>query len=530
MAAGRRRRARRSPVTIGLIALAIVLVAVFLGFTKDIPFTHGFRVDAVFESANSLRLNSPVRIAGVEVGKVKAVEPKEGTDQALVTLEIKDSGLPIHEDATAKIRPRIFLEGNFFVDLQPGTPSSPDARDGDTIKVTRTATPVQLDQVLTSLQSDTRQDLRDLLDGLGKALSSEPTRGRRRRRRPVDARRDRGGVVQRRLQGLRRRPLRGGAQVNEALLGTEPERDVSRLLEGTARTTGALVRNESQLKDLITNFNTTMAALASESDEPAQLDPPAGADARERQRRARLAQPGVPADAGVRARDPARRPRDGGDDRRLVPVDRARRASCSRRRELRGLAQDLAPTRDEPRAGDRRLAAAAARRSTTPHAARRDVVLPTGDIVDPRRVHDRRRELQGVLVGDGRARRREPELRRQRLLRALPARRRRATPSRSAPHSPPSGSCRVALGARAASLGVQAEGHPGKRPPVQLERPLPQEHDPRRQRAVPARGAARARGRREDRDPQALARLRRDHRPDRHLGWPSRSTSSPTSA
>ena len=120
-ATGRRRRAGRSPLTIGLIVLAIVVVAVFLGFTKDIPFTHGFRVNAVFESANSIRINSPVRIAGVNVGKVKSVSRKEGTNQALVTMEIKKEGLPIHEDATAKIRPRIFLEGNFFVDLKPGS-------------------------------------------------------------------------------------------------------------------------------------------------------------------------------------------------------------------------------------------------------------------------------------------------------------------------------------------------------------------------------------------------------------------------
>ena len=56
MAASRQRRRRnRSPLTIGLIALAIILVGVWLGFTKDIPFTHGFRVKATFESANSLR-------------------------------------------------------------------------------------------------------------------------------------------------------------------------------------------------------------------------------------------------------------------------------------------------------------------------------------------------------------------------------------------------------------------------------------------------------------------------------------------
>ena len=93
MAAARQRRRRsRSPLTVGLIALAIIVVGVCLGFTKDIPFTHGFRVKATFASANSLRLNSPVRIAGVEVGKVKKIEAKEGTDEAVVTMEIKKSG------------------------------------------------------------------------------------------------------------------------------------------------------------------------------------------------------------------------------------------------------------------------------------------------------------------------------------------------------------------------------------------------------------------------------------------------------
>jgi phospholipid/cholesterol/gamma-HCH transport system substrate-binding protein len=259
-----RRNRNRSPLTIGLIALVIVLVGVFLGFTKDIPFTHGFRVKATFESANSLRLNSPVRIAGVAVGKVKKVEPKAGTDQAVVTLELKKAALPIHEDATAKIRPRIFLEGNFFVDLQPGTPSSPKLADGDVIKVTRTATPVQLDEVLTALQGDTRQDLRDLLDGLAKGLNSKPSAADNRDADPSargqtaaesfnDAYKDSPGA------------LKGTAQVNEALLGTEPDRDVARLLKGTARTTGALIVHESQLKDLITNFNTTMGAFASEA-------------------------------------------------------------------------------------------------------------------------------------------------------------------------------------------------------------------------------------------------------------------------
>ena len=176
MATARRRRTGRSPLTIGLIALAIIVIGVWLGFTKDIPFTHGFRVKATFESANSLRPNSPVRIAGVAVGKVKKVEPKEGTDQALVTLELKDAALPIHEDATAKIRPRIFLEGNFFVDLHPGHAVLAEARrrrrhqghaDGDPGAARPGAD--------RRCRATRRQDLRDLLDGLAVGLNSKPS-------------------------------------------------------------------------------------------------------------------------------------------------------------------------------------------------------------------------------------------------------------------------------------------------------------------------------------------------------------------
>jgi phospholipid/cholesterol/gamma-HCH transport system substrate-binding protein len=258
------RRKKRSPVTIGIVAAVVALIVLFLGFTKDIPFTRPFEVKAVFQSSNSIRKNSPVRIAGVLVGKVKSVEGQPGTNAAVVTMSISKDGLPIHSDATAKIRPRIFLEGNFFVDLTPGTPTAPDLQDGDTIKITQTATPVQLDEVLTSLQSDTRQDLKVLLDGLSTALNSKPTAAQ-------DAASDPSARGQTGAQSFNDayndipQSEKSTAQVFEALLGTEPQRDVSRLIAGTAQTTGALIRNENALKSLITNFNTTMAAFASQA-------------------------------------------------------------------------------------------------------------------------------------------------------------------------------------------------------------------------------------------------------------------------
>src|SRR3954468_6200056 len=113
----RKDRSGASAFKVGAIVLAVALAATYFGFTKHVPFTHGFRIKAVFPSANSIRKNSPVRIAGVNVGKVTGLEREPNSDAALVTRERQDKGLPIHTDATMKIRPRIFLEGNFYVEL-----------------------------------------------------------------------------------------------------------------------------------------------------------------------------------------------------------------------------------------------------------------------------------------------------------------------------------------------------------------------------------------------------------------------------
>ena len=126
--------------------IVVVAVLAYFGFTKHIPFKHGYRLKAVFATAVNIHSKSPVRIAGVNVGKVSSIKRVGKT--GLVSMEIESSGLPIHADATLKIRPRIFLEGNWFVELQPGSPSAPTLSSGATIPITQTSNPVQLDQVL----------------------------------------------------------------------------------------------------------------------------------------------------------------------------------------------------------------------------------------------------------------------------------------------------------------------------------------------------------------------------------------------
>ena len=83
----RRRRGGVSTFTVGMVAIVVTIIGVYLGFTKSIPFRSHYEVKAAFKSANNLRTASPVRIAGVEVGKVTKVErASKGANGAIVTL------------------------------------------------------------------------------------------------------------------------------------------------------------------------------------------------------------------------------------------------------------------------------------------------------------------------------------------------------------------------------------------------------------------------------------------------------------
>src|SRR5215218_7137547 len=71
-AAGRGRiKWRPSNVLIAIIFILIFTIGPYLAFTKHVPFTsRGYEVKAAFSNSANVALNSPVRIAGVDVGKV----------------------------------------------------------------------------------------------------------------------------------------------------------------------------------------------------------------------------------------------------------------------------------------------------------------------------------------------------------------------------------------------------------------------------------------------------------------------------
>jgi phospholipid/cholesterol/gamma-HCH transport system substrate-binding protein len=252
---------RGSRVRFALILILVIAVAVYFGFTKRIPFKHGFQLKAQFSSALNIHSKSPVRIAGVDVGKVASIK-REG-NSGVVTMEIENRGLPIHADATAKIRPRIFLEGNWFVELQPGSPSAKTISSGYTLPLTQTATPVQLDQVLNALNTDTRANLQKFLIYYGEGLTKHPDPSEDAEQLPEV----RGlNAAEALNKTYRRAPeaLRGGAIINQAITGTEPH-DFSKLIASVGKVTAALNVHEQELGELIVNFNTFFEAFAKQS-------------------------------------------------------------------------------------------------------------------------------------------------------------------------------------------------------------------------------------------------------------------------
>src|SRR3954453_19686432 len=258
---------RTNPIRFAIVFLVILAIAIYFGVTKKVPFKHGYQLHGVFSTAVNIKGKSPVRVAGVDVGQVTHIS-RQG-NAAVVTMEINSRGLPIHSDATVKIRPRIFLEGNWFVELQPGSPSAKTVDSGYTIPVTQTSDPVQLDQVLNALNTDTRANLQKFLIGYGEGLTKQPNAKENAEQLP-EVRNVTGAQAINKTYHYAPNALRGGTIINQALTGTETH-DFSKLIAGIGKVTSALNVHEQQLGELIVNFNTFFEAFADQNESLSRL-------------------------------------------------------------------------------------------------------------------------------------------------------------------------------------------------------------------------------------------------------------------
>lgn len=231
------------PLVVAALTIVLTAAITYYAFNEGLPFVHGFRVHAILPAAQSLRSDSPVRIAGVDVGVVDGVSRGPG-HTAVATLDLNNDALPLHTDATVRVRPRLFLEGSSYVDLSPGTPEAPIMRDGGTIPLSHARIAVQAYQVLSTFDRATRSDLQGSLRAFGQSLSGG------------------GGDGLRRALTQLAPALKDAAWVAQAARGTDPG-DLQRFVDSAANVTATLAANRSQLAGIVTDLDTTAHALVS---------------------------------------------------------------------------------------------------------------------------------------------------------------------------------------------------------------------------------------------------------------------------
>ena len=171
-------RRRADPVWVGgmtAIVLIVVLVAVLVSGIPggpQIPLPWGQQNTLHVQLADSRALlpHASVEIAGVKVGEVEAVDAQGSL--AVATLKINPQYFTVHRDATVYLRPH-GLFGPKYIDIVPGSASSPMLRDGDTVSVAQAVEPVDLDAILQDLQAPEQQNLRTTIVELGQAAAGQ---------------------------------------------------------------------------------------------------------------------------------------------------------------------------------------------------------------------------------------------------------------------------------------------------------------------------------------------------------------------
>lgn len=130
---------------IALLCVVLLLVAATGWWLMRAP--SGTKITAYFDRAVGLYAGSDVRVLGVKVGKVTDVTPQGAVVKVAFTV---DDEFPIPPNASAAVVASSLVSDR-YVQLTPAYVDGPVMRSGTEIPRERTATPVEIDEVLNSV-------------------------------------------------------------------------------------------------------------------------------------------------------------------------------------------------------------------------------------------------------------------------------------------------------------------------------------------------------------------------------------------
>ncbi len=160
---------------LGFFVALIVMAAFFITFIVGglERFQDGLHVDALFNSAQELKIGDRVKLAGVEVGKVEKIELDPTEKKVRVTMKLR-AAAPVRTDTVASIK-FAGLMGQNFVSLDFGKPGAKLVEDGTVLASTEqadfAALMSKLDNVATGVENLTKSFAGDEFQNLASSVT-----------------------------------------------------------------------------------------------------------------------------------------------------------------------------------------------------------------------------------------------------------------------------------------------------------------------------------------------------------------------
>jgi phospholipid/cholesterol/gamma-HCH transport system substrate-binding protein len=226
---------------VGVAALVAAVALLAIAMFGD---GNEYRVKAVFQNAGQLVSGNQVRVGGRPVGSISDIELNDSS-QAVVTMELEDDFSPLHQGTTATIR-ATSLSGiaNRYISLNPGPNSADEIDDGERIDADETSSPVDIDVLFDSLDSKTREGLRNVIRGSGTQYAG------------------RGPEAGESIKYFA--PFLSGTTDLTRELALDQE-VLERFITDGAATVSAIAERRDDLEQLVSNTSTAMGAIADEN-------------------------------------------------------------------------------------------------------------------------------------------------------------------------------------------------------------------------------------------------------------------------
>ncbi len=149
-----------------------ILLFLWLSFGGSVPLrAQEYRINVKFPEAATLVEEADVRLAGVNVGKVKKRTLDKRGNRSNVELEIQTKYAPIPKDTRAILRQKTLL-GETYVELAPGDPKKGMLADGGTLSDKQVEPTVQLEEIFNAFNRPTRKAFQEWVSELSKSVKN----------------------------------------------------------------------------------------------------------------------------------------------------------------------------------------------------------------------------------------------------------------------------------------------------------------------------------------------------------------------